>query len=152
MPIDMEEGLSDGQHASEKYRDGAEALRLHPAVLRGGSGCGHRAGFRRVLLPAGIFPGAFYPCQYPDDGLQRPRGKISRRSRSDPRIVTARELSLEEIRLLHEGCGCEIETFVHGALCVCYSGQCLMSSLIGGRSGNREEVRAALASALPGAG
>lgn len=53
------------------------------------------------------------------------------------RIVTARELSLEEIRLLHEGCGCEIETFVHGALCVCYSGQCLMSSLIGGRSGNR---------------
>ncbi|HIR71498.1 MAG TPA: U32 family peptidase, partial [Candidatus Pullilachnospira gallistercoris] len=52
------------------------------------------------------------------------------------RIVTARELSLEEIRLLHEGCGCEIETFVHGALCVCYSGQCLMSSLIGGRSGN----------------
>ena len=51
--------------------------------------------------------------------------------------MTARELSLEEIRLLHGGCGCEIETFVHGALCVCYSGQCLMSSLIGGRSGNR---------------
>lgn len=53
------------------------------------------------------------------------------------RIVAARELSLEEIAQMHRQCGCEIEAFVHGALCVCYSGQCLMSSLIGGRSGNR---------------
>ena len=53
------------------------------------------------------------------------------------RIVTARELSLEEIRKIHEQVDIEIESFVHGALCYCYSGQCLMSSLIGGRSGNR---------------
>ncbi|MCD8217287.1 MAG: U32 family peptidase, partial [Clostridiales bacterium] len=53
------------------------------------------------------------------------------------RIVTARELSLQEIRHIHEETGVEIESFVHGALCYCYSGQCLMSSLIGGRSGNR---------------
>lgn len=53
------------------------------------------------------------------------------------RIVTARELSLEEIREIHNTCPVEIEAFVHGALCYCYSGQCLMSSLIGGRSGNR---------------
>lgn len=53
------------------------------------------------------------------------------------RIVTSRELSLEEIAQIYRECPCEIETFVHGALCVCYSGQCLMSSLIGGRSGNR---------------
>ena len=53
------------------------------------------------------------------------------------RVVTARELSLEEIRQIHQETGMEIETFVHGALCYCYSGQCLMSSLIGGRSGNR---------------
>ncbi|MCC8150965.1 MAG: U32 family peptidase, partial [Lachnospiraceae bacterium] len=53
------------------------------------------------------------------------------------RIVTARELSLQEIRRIHEETGVEIESFVHGALCYCYSGQCLMSSLIGGRSGNR---------------
>ena len=53
------------------------------------------------------------------------------------RIVTARELSLEEIREIHEKTDVEIESFVHGALCYSYSGQCLLSSLIGGRSGNR---------------
>lgn len=53
------------------------------------------------------------------------------------RIVPARELSIEEIRNMKEKTGLEIECFTHGALCYCYSGQCLMSSLIGGRSGNR---------------
>lgn len=53
------------------------------------------------------------------------------------RIVPARELSLEEVRLMKEKTGLEVECFVHGALCYCYSGQCLLSSLIGGRSGNR---------------
>ena len=53
------------------------------------------------------------------------------------RVVPAREVSLEEIRRIHDETGMDIETFVHGALCYCYSGQCLMSSLIGGRSGNR---------------
>ncbi len=53
------------------------------------------------------------------------------------RVVPARELSLSEIREIHEETGMEVETFVHGALCYCYSGQCLFSSLIGGRSGNR---------------
>ena len=53
------------------------------------------------------------------------------------RVVTARELTLEEIRRIRDQVDIEIESFVHGALCYCYSGQCLMSSLIGGRSGNR---------------
>ncbi|WP_321429978.1 DUF3656 domain-containing protein [uncultured Methanolobus sp.] len=53
------------------------------------------------------------------------------------RIVLARELSLEEISRIKSETGVEIEAFVHGALCICYSGQCLMSSMIGGRSGNR---------------
>lgn len=53
------------------------------------------------------------------------------------RIVTSRELSLEEIRTIKEETGAEIESFVHGALCYCYSGQCLLSSMLGGRSGNR---------------
>ena len=53
------------------------------------------------------------------------------------RIVTARELSLKEISNIYEHTGAEIESFVHGALCYCYSGQCLLSSMIGGRSGNR---------------
>ncbi len=53
------------------------------------------------------------------------------------RVVPARELTLGEIRDIYDTTGLEIETFVHGALCYCYSGQCLFSSLIGGRSGNR---------------
>ncbi len=52
------------------------------------------------------------------------------------RVVPARELSLSALRIASAQ-GVEIESFAHGALCVCYSGQCLMSSLIGGRSGNR---------------
>lgn len=53
------------------------------------------------------------------------------------RIVTARELTLSEIKAIKEQTGMEVESFIHGALCYCYSGQCLMSSLFGGRSGNR---------------
>jgi len=53
------------------------------------------------------------------------------------RIILARELSLEEIAEIKSKSGLKIETFIHGALCICYSGQCLMSSFIGGRSGNR---------------
>ena len=53
------------------------------------------------------------------------------------RIVPARELSLTEIREIYDETGMEIECFIHGALCYSYSGQCLLSSLIGGRSGNR---------------
>jgi putative protease len=53
------------------------------------------------------------------------------------RIVLSRELSLEEIKYISKDLNIETEIFVHGALCVCYSGQCLMSSMIGGRSGNR---------------
>ncbi len=53
------------------------------------------------------------------------------------RIVPARELSLEEIKNIRNNTTLEIEAFVHGALCYCYSGQCLFSSMIGGRSGNR---------------
>ena len=53
------------------------------------------------------------------------------------RIVPARELSLEEVRALKEQTGLEIECFIHGAMCYCYSGQCLFSSILGGRSGNR---------------
>lgn len=53
------------------------------------------------------------------------------------RVVPARELSLEEVREIKDKTGLEVECFVHGAMCYCYSGQCLLSSMIGGRSGNR---------------
>jgi len=52
------------------------------------------------------------------------------------RIVPARELSVAELSAI-KNCGIEVEAFIHGAMCYCYSGQCLMSSMIGGRSGNR---------------
>lgn len=53
------------------------------------------------------------------------------------RVVTSREMHIDEIREIAKHTNLEIESFVHGALCYCYSGQCLYSSLIGGRSGNR---------------
>ncbi len=53
------------------------------------------------------------------------------------RVVLARELSREDIRTICQSCPAEIEVFAHGALCMCYSGQCAMSALIGERSGNR---------------
>lgn len=53
------------------------------------------------------------------------------------RVVLARELSLEEIKYIKDSEDVELETFIHGAMCYSYSGQCLMSSCIGGRSGNR---------------
>ena len=59
------------------------------------------------------------------------------KDRGAERVVPARELNLREIREMKDATGLEIECFVHGALCYCYSGQCLLSSMIGGRSGNR---------------
>lgn len=53
------------------------------------------------------------------------------------RVVLARELTVEEIKYICDNTNVDIEIFVHGALCVCYSGGCLMSSMIGNRSGNR---------------
>ena len=53
------------------------------------------------------------------------------------RVVLAREMSRDEIAEVCRGCSAEVETFAHGALCMCYSGQCAMSALIGTRSGNR---------------
>ncbi len=53
------------------------------------------------------------------------------------RAVLSRELSLDEITYICSHSNIEIETFIHGALCISYSGQCLFSSMVGGRSGNR---------------
>lgn len=53
------------------------------------------------------------------------------------RVVLARECSMEDTAAIAADCGAEVEVFGHGALCMCYSGQCAMSALIGGRSGNR---------------
>lgn len=66
-----------------------------------------------------------------------PKGMRFLEQQGASRVVAARELSLEEIAQMHRESPIEIEAFVHGALCYCYSGQCLMSSMFGGRSGNR---------------
>lgn len=64
-------------------------------------------------------------------------GALSAEHLGFKRVVLSRELSLDEIRHIASNSNIEIETFIHGALCVSYSGQCLFSSMIGGRSGNR---------------
>ena len=69
--------------------------------------------------------------------LTGPEGTAFMQSLGVSRIVPARELSLKEIRRIHDQTGVEIEAFVHGALCYSYSGRCLLSSVVGGRSGNR---------------
>lgn len=65
------------------------------------------------------------------------RGAAFLKEQGACRIVPARELSLEEVRKIKEEAGVEVECFIHGAMCYCYSGQCLFSSILGGRSGNR---------------
>lgn len=69
--------------------------------------------------------------------LTGPGGASILKEQGVERIVPARELSLEEVRALKEQTELEIECFIHGAMCYCYSGQCLFSSILGGRSGNR---------------
>ncbi len=64
-------------------------------------------------------------------------GALKAKANGFSRVVLARELSLEEIRKISSECGVETEVFCHGALCMCYSGQCLMSYFQGGRSGNK---------------
>ncbi len=64
-------------------------------------------------------------------------GAIKAKELGFSRVVLSRELSFENIKHITENCGIETEVFVHGALCMCYSGQCYLSSLLGSRSGNR---------------
>lgn len=66
-----------------------------------------------------------------------PEGALLLKELGVTRVVPARELSLEELIKLKEESGLEVEAFIHGAMCYCYSGACLFSSLLGGRSGNR---------------
>ncbi len=64
-------------------------------------------------------------------------GALLAKSRGASRIVAAREMTIQELSRIRKEADIEVEAFVHGAMCVCYSGRCLMSSMAGGRSGNR---------------
>ncbi len=66
-----------------------------------------------------------------------PEGMRYLKEKGIARVVAARELGLRELKQMHDACDLEIESFIHGALCYSYSGRCLMSSMLGGRSGNR---------------
>ena len=65
------------------------------------------------------------------------QGALELKERGFTRVVLARELSLPEVEQITRHCGIETECFVHGALCMCVSGQCYLSAFLGGRSGNR---------------
>ncbi len=97
------------------------------------------------LLYAGIFRIWIF-TQDTQMTVTGPEGMRFLEEKGATRVVPARELSLEEITAMHKASPLEIETFIHGALCYSYSGQCLMSSIFGGRSGNRRLCAAMQAS------
>ena len=104
----------------------------------------YEAGLDAVIVQdLGVF--SFIRRNFPDLDIHAstqmtvtgPEGMRFLEEKGATRVVPARELSLEEISAMHKASPLEIETFIHGALCYSYSGQCLMSSIFGGRSGNR---------------
>ena len=104
----------------------------------------YEAGLDAVIVQdLGVF--SFIRRNFPDLDIHAstqmtvtgPEGMRFLEEKGATRVVPARELSLEEISAMHKASSLEIETFIHGALCYSYSGQCLMSSIFGGRSGNR---------------
>ena len=104
----------------------------------------YEAGLDAVIVQdLGVF--SFIRQNFPDLDIHAstqmtvtgPAGMKFLEEKGATRVVPARELSLEELSAMHKASPLEIETFIHGALCYSYSGQCLMSSIFGGRSGNR---------------
>ncbi|MGI6733680.1 MAG: DUF3656 domain-containing U32 family peptidase [Anaerovoracaceae bacterium] len=116
---EMQEAL---EYANRVYEAGADALIVQDI--------GFATAVRRQLPDLHLHLST-QATVYNAEGVKVAEGLGARR------VVLARELSLEEIREIAKGTSLELEMFVHGALCQCYSGQCYLSSMIGGRSGNR---------------
>ena len=112
------------EYAAELYRIGVDALIV--------ADFGVAAAIRRYLPDLELHGSTQMSVHNTDGIIAASRLGISR-------VVLARELPLTDIRSCVDNSPLEIEVFLHGALCVCYSGQCLFSSLVGGRSGNRGE-------------
>lgn len=91
-------------------------------------------GVLRVAKELGVRPQLHASTQLTVHSLD---GALSAARLGFDRVVLARELDYDNIKLISDGCGIETEMFIHGAMCMSYSGQCLMSSMLGGRSGNR---------------
>ena len=102
-------------------------------------------------LYSGSVSKAAHSHQYADDGNRPECMRFFAKQKSVDRIVPARELSLQELRGMREAGPLDLETFIHGALCYSYSGQCLFSSVLGEKR-KPGKVRAALPAALSGAG
>ena len=88
------------------------------------------------------FGGKFEPLTIPlhastQCSIRTPEQAVFLESLGFSRLILERELSLEQIRAIREAVSCELEFFVHGAICVCYNGQCYLSEMIAGRSANR---------------
>ena len=117
--------MSDAvQYAASLYRIGVDALIV--------ADLGASAAIRRYVPDLELHAST-------QMSVHNSLGAVAASSFGVTRTVVARELSLDEIRSVVENSPCEIEVFLHGALCVCHSGQCLFSSMVGGRSGNRGE-------------
>lgn len=119
LDTEMQEAL---EYAARVYEKGVDAFIVQDLGLA--------ANLKR-LIPQAAIHASTQMTIYSKEGIQ------ALETMGFSRVVLARELSLPEIKEICGETSQEIEVFVHGALCICYSGQCLMSSMIGGRSGNR---------------
>ena len=95
-----------------------------------------------VEMARGGFGGRFTPLRIPlhastQCAIRTPEQARFLEGLGFSRLILERELSLEQIKAIRDAVSCELEFFVHGALCVCYSGQCYLSEMISGRSANR---------------
>ena len=95
-----------------------------------------------VMMAREGFGGRFEPITIPlhastQCSIRTPEQAVFLESLGFSRLILERELSLDQIRAIREAVSCELEFFVHGAICVCYNGQCYLSEMIAGRSANR---------------
>lgn len=129
-----DEELEEAERLLEEVREaGADAVIVQDmAVLGFLSRDASRAGATRGQAPIRLPLHASTQC-----AIRSPQKAAGLEKLGFSRLILERELSLSQIRDIAAAVSCEIECFVHGALCVCYSGQCYMSELISGRSANR---------------
>ena len=129
-------GLRHAQHAGVRAR-AAGRRGADPPGRRRRRRRDHRAGPRGRAARARDLPGARGPRLDADDGRRARSPSSCSRASGSTRVVVPRELSVDEIRAYAAGTDVPLEVFVHGALCVAWSGQCLSSEAWGGRSANR---------------
>ena len=130
--------LSYSEYSGEGMQNFRQLVTFLIALVRSRTGWCHCTGsWCLCRLSGDYFPHLPVHVKHPDDDYRSGGCTLLKGTREFAESFLARELSLKEIRRIREETGIEIETFIHGAMCYCYSGQCLFSSILGGRSGNR---------------